>query len=383
MADRGSGGRPRAGGKKVQTQTLHGSSPDPLLTMVHSIHESVGVDQLGANYMTTIPGLVQANAYGFYLLNADSHKPERVAVRGAVERFAKAYEEVGYAYDPVLEHVCETGRPASESSLFGRDAWQRQPLRETLHMRRLARLLEAPVVVDGNTVGLLCFTRRSDDPPFTDRDIDMVHLISAHVRAAARHAVEFTRSQERCTLLQAGLDVVNAPLLMSDRAGNLHYANKPAKALLNSSASSALRSGLLARCLRANLEELALPERTSAVAILPLERTPSRAQPCLLVRSLAVPDTGDAILSVLYPQDDFGCPDLGFLSNRLPPRELEVLGLVARGMRNKEIAQQLFVSTNTVKYHLKRIFEALQVNSRSELLSKVLAKTPEYIGPLN
>jgi DNA-binding CsgD family transcriptional regulator/PAS domain-containing protein len=374
--------------EEVQTLVSRGSNPDPLLTLVHSIHESVGVDQLGANYRNTIPSLIHADAYGFYLLNVDSHKPERVAVRGAVERYAKAYEEVGYAYDPVLEHVSETGRPASDSSLFAPDEWQRQPLREALHMRKLARLLEAPVVVEGNTVGLLCFTRRSDDPPFTDRDIDMVHLISAHVRAAARHAVEFTKSQERCALLQAGLDVVNAPLLLSDRAGHLHYANKPAKALLNSSASSALRSGLLARCLLANLEELALPGQTSAVTVLPLERTPSRGQPCILVRSLSIPETGGAILNVLYPQDDpgspdVGGPDLGYLSSRLPPRELEVLGLVARGMRNKEIAQQLFVSTNTVKYHLKRIFEALQVSSRSELLSKVLAKTTECIGPLN
>lgn len=240
-------------------------------------------------------------------------------------------------------------------------------------MRRLARMLEAPIVVAGNTVGLLYFTRPPEDPPFSSRDVDMVRLVSAHVRAAAQHAVEFTRSQERCVLLQAGLDAANVPLILSDRAGRLHYANKPAKTLLNYAASSALRSGLLTGCLKSNLEQLSRTGKESAVSRLPLERKLGRKAPCLMVRSLAIPDTGDVILSILYPQDGALGPDLGYLSDRLPRRELEVLELVARGLRNKEIAAQLFVTTNTIKYHMKRIFDALQVNSRSELLAKVLA----------
>ncbi|MFN2198249.1 MAG: response regulator [Anaerolineales bacterium] len=49
----------------------------------------------------------------------------------------------------------------------------------------------------------------------------------------------------------------------------------------------------------------------------------------------------------------------------LTGREKEVLDFVARGLTNKEIAQRLFVSTNTVKKHLKSIFEKLEVNNRA------------------
>jgi DNA-binding CsgD family transcriptional regulator len=47
-------------------------------------------------------------------------------------------------------------------------------------------------------------------------------------------------------------------------------------------------------------------------------------------------------------------------------RELEILRLVATGASNKEIAQQLFISTNTVKVHLKKIFSKAGLTSRTE-----------------
>jgi two-component system NarL family response regulator len=51
---------------------------------------------------------------------------------------------------------------------------------------------------------------------------------------------------------------------------------------------------------------------------------------------------------------------------RLTVRELEVLKLVARGMANKDIAGELFISENTVKNHVRNILEKLQLHSRME-----------------
>jgi DNA-binding NarL/FixJ family response regulator len=51
---------------------------------------------------------------------------------------------------------------------------------------------------------------------------------------------------------------------------------------------------------------------------------------------------------------------------RLTDRELEVLRLVARGLNNREIAKQLFISENTVKNHVRNILEKLQLHSRME-----------------
>ncbi|HEV3398051.1 MAG TPA: response regulator transcription factor [Actinomycetes bacterium] len=51
---------------------------------------------------------------------------------------------------------------------------------------------------------------------------------------------------------------------------------------------------------------------------------------------------------------------------RLTDRELEVLKLVAQGMSNREIAEHLYISENTVKNHVRNILEKLHLHSRME-----------------
>jgi len=59
-------------------------------------------------------------------------------------------------------------------------------------------------------------------------------------------------------------------------------------------------------------------------------------------------------------------------SERLTPREEEVLSLLAKGYITKEIADLLAISADTVRFHLKHIYEKLHVRSRTEALIKYL-----------
>jgi DNA-binding NarL/FixJ family response regulator len=56
--------------------------------------------------------------------------------------------------------------------------------------------------------------------------------------------------------------------------------------------------------------------------------------------------------------------------SKLTEREREVLELLAQGLTNKEIAEKLVITTNTVKRHLKAIFEKLDVHTRSGATAK-------------
>ena len=53
----------------------------------------------------------------------------------------------------------------------------------------------------------------------------------------------------------------------------------------------------------------------------------------------------------------------------LSERESEVLTLLAQGLSNKEIAEQLFFSVSTVKYHVRVLFSKLGANSRAEVIA--------------
>lgn len=62
-----------------------------------------------------------------------------------------------------------------------------------------------------------------------------------------------------------------------------------------------------------------------------------------------------------FVPDDRRREDLG-----ITPRELDILVLIAQGMSNREIAEKLFVSENTVKTHSTRVFSKLGARRRTQ-----------------
>lgn len=61
----------------------------------------------------------------------------------------------------------------------------------------------------------------------------------------------------------------------------------------------------------------------------------------------------------------------------LSGRELEIVRLAARGLRNKEIAERRSLTEGTVKVHLHHIYQKLEVKGRSELIHVVYEQALE------
>jgi len=55
-------------------------------------------------------------------------------------------------------------------------------------------------------------------------------------------------------------------------------------------------------------------------------------------------------------------------------REMQLLELLADGLLYKEIAQQLGITVGTVKQHIHKIYDKLQVNNRTEAINKYLRR---------
>jgi len=61
-------------------------------------------------------------------------------------------------------------------------------------------------------------------------------------------------------------------------------------------------------------------------------------------------------------------------STLLSPREKDILKALAKGLRYKEIADEQFISLQTVRTHARHIYEKLHVQSRTEALNKIYGK---------
>jgi len=62
----------------------------------------------------------------------------------------------------------------------------------------------------------------------------------------------------------------------------------------------------------------------------------------------------------------------GAVAIQLTPREEEILRLLAKGQRSKEIADQLAIGAGTVNTHVRRIYEKLHVRSRAEAVARFI-----------
>jgi DNA-binding NarL/FixJ family response regulator len=72
----------------------------------------------------------------------------------------------------------------------------------------------------------------------------------------------------------------------------------------------------------------------------------------------------------LFRDADKKTPFLDILSNR----EKEILQLLAKGLLYKEIAEQLSITTGTVRIHIHKIYEKLHVQNRTEAINKAFGK---------
>ena len=79
----------------------------------------------------------------------------------------------------------------------------------------------------------------------------------------------------------------------------------------------------------------------------------------VVVKEVPVPFAGP------FVRNDAKLEQLG-----ITPRELEILEAMAAGLSNREIAERLFVSENTVKTHAARLFEKLSARRRTQAVQR-------------
>jgi DNA-binding NarL/FixJ family response regulator len=118
--------------------------------------------------------------------------------------------------------------------------------------------------------------------------------------------------------------------------------------------TGAIRNGAAGYLVHGRFDPAELEARIRAVARGEMVLSPS-----------VTPAVFDALRRAPGPTNDEPEEGLGSLT----AREREVLNLLARGLSNRDIAEQLVITNKTVKNHLSRIYEKIGVHSRAEAIA--------------
>lgn len=239
--------------------------------------------------------------------------------------------------NPLVDYAARTGdrSPTKFSDHLTAREYHRLELYQDYY-RDIATEDQLGVAVEiGSRMIGVTFSR--DRRSFTERDRTVLTLLQTHLVAAYSNVLDRLEAARRFALLTRGLD--GREVVPLDAHGRLDHASR-----------------LLERWFGA------VPTRLQPGTY---ERDDSR----LVVRRV------DGDPPVLLLEERRLTPDPGRVrAFGLTRREAEILGLVARGLTDVEIADRLVVSRRTVEKHLEHAYEKLGVHSRTDAAQALLAR---------
>lgn len=334
-----------------------------------ALQSALSLGEVGQAFMSTAATVVPADAFGMYRFNAGSASPVDV-LAAADSEFLQEYEDYGRADDPVLRFVLEQRRPIDSSRAVSRERWEASGARTALGSAGFTHSLEAPLVASGTLIGTINFARSRRQPAFSNTELVSARLVSEQLSLAIERALRFESTGRRTSMLESALDRVPHGVIVTDLDAQVLFRNRIArnKNLVAGDVVTGSESDAVASSVSEAMREFRGGKR---VHICRLKDPLSHDD--VVIKSYALSDRHGAAVTLIY---DCGEPED---SRRLPawhvltPREQEIAQLVSEGLTTKQIAERAFITENTVKQHLKRVFAKTDVRNRAELVQLIWA----------
>lgn len=342
-----------------------------------ALQAALTVEDVAATYLEQVGLVIPAGGFGYYRLDVDSGAV--VDVKAVVGRdFLEDYEDYGRSDDPVLAFVTRHQRPIDSSRVVDAASWEACGARSALAVGGYGHSMEAPLLVSGMFFGTLNFARPVSDPPFSQEDLSAARLVSEQLGLATERALRFEMTGRRASALEDALDRVPHAVIVTDLDARIIYQNRQARNDWDVRTTADSGSGgpdpVGARIEQAMAEFRSQGKRVCTQNV----RDPATQQQAIL-KTYRLSEKDRTAVTLVFPRPAEPT------ARRLPSwdvltrREQEIAQLVSEGLTTKQIAAKAFVSENTVKQHLKRIFAKTDVSNRAELVQLIWTsgKRPE------
>lgn len=331
------------------------------------LQAALTLDEVTSTFMATAGKVLPAAALGMYWLDEDSGDLLQVW-SDADLGFLDEYEEYGRTDDPVLRFAIQNRRPIDSTRAASCADWEASGARDALGHVGLGHSLEAPLTASGVFLGTINFARTSSSNAFTDSDLATVRFLGEQLSLATERALRYEQSGHRTTLMEGALDQLPQQAIVTGEDAQVLFQNRAARKARTVTGSRQLRENdPVAACISEALEEFRLKDKRVHTRAL---RT--SANDHKIVKTYRLGATNGGSLTLI-----FECADGDRKASRLPAwdvlskREQEIAQFVSEGLTTKQIAERAFISENTVKQHLKRVFAKTDVRNRAELVQLI------------
>jgi DNA-binding CsgD family transcriptional regulator/PAS domain-containing protein len=340
-------------------------SSNDMLRLVAGLQSALTMEEVERAYLSSVVGVLDADGHGLYRLDPQTLDPVAIST-DVTPSFVAKYTEYGRFDDPVMDRARELRRPVDSSRLASSVDWQASAAYSILAGEGYYHSLRAPFEIAGQMCGTVTFARCRGARGFDEHDLRLARTISEQTGLALERATRFEATGQRIGVLQDVLDHLPQGIVVSSADGETIF--------VNSVAASRQSCGSFAEMVAPHVREAREALWRDNRRIVTANVVEPRSGRQVIAKSVKLTRASDAALTMIYPADS-AQPRRLPVWDVLTPREQEIAELVSTGLTTKEIASRAFVSENTVKQHLKRIFAKTDVRNRAELMQRVWTAT--------
>ncbi len=326
-----------------------------------ALQSALTMDEVQRAFLEAAGEVIPARGFGLYKLDEQQRMIDFKA-RVDVD-FLDDYEDYGRADDPVLDFVLREHRPIDSSRATSQSQWESSGARDAIGMGGYRHSMEAPVIVSGMLYGTINFARTDAEPGFASADLVSARAVSEQLGLATERALRYERTGRRASTLEDVLDRLPQAVVVTDLDAQVLFSNRAARSRLGESAGGVVQD---------SITEATALFRSDSKRVYSRTRWDQHSQRTMIVKCFRLPDYDDAAMTLVFScarDENAQLP----VWNALSKREQEIAQLVSEGLTNKQIAARAFVSENTVKQHLKRVFSKTDVRNRAELMQRIWA----------
>jgi DNA-binding CsgD family transcriptional regulator/PAS domain-containing protein len=333
-----------------------------------ALQSALTMDEVASAYLGTVDRVIPADGLGLYELDPAGRSV--VDVRATVgEKLLEGYEEYGRQDDPILRFVAEHQRPIDSSRVTHAEEWESCGARQALATEGFAHSMEAPLLVSGMLFGTINFARPEHCPTFSTRDLASARTVSEQLGLAVERALRYEATGQRATALEHALDRLAQGVVVTDLEGQVLFQNRVARRDwdLQVGAGSTPLHGAIADCIMEAMSAF----RDGGKRVFTRNVQDHASKRKTIVKSYRLSGRDSTAVTLAFPCAEDPMARQLPVWDVLTPREQEIAQLVSEGFTTKQIAARAFISENTVKQHLKRVFAKTDVSTRAGLVQLI------------